>query len=354
MEIAAGVYRHYKGPHYLVLGLAHDADGGEDRVVYVPMYEVSGAPLAVRTLSGFTSGRDHAARRHRAPLRLRRGAARLASRTCAASPTDPTSSDNDPRVVARRVKEVPAEVGLVVEDAAGGFCGAVLGLEKGPGGEVVCSRTGIGPVRRFPLMVAGFLLDGATVTLVKPPPAGGPRRAGAQRRPAPSRCTGHRARVAREGRIYVEGSARRRAGGEGLGPRPAGRGRGGRAAARHRRPARDRRASSRPVPAAGSGCWSTTWCRAPRRAASSPAISGAARAGHRPPLRRRLGGGQARAALGIAGLAAASRRGTDWKTGVCAELGWPVGDGARVAAGARAGCAPGRTWRRRCSARSSS
>ena len=54
MELTAGVYRHYKGPHYVVLGLAHDADGGEDRVVYVPLYEVSGAPLAVRTLSGFT------------------------------------------------------------------------------------------------------------------------------------------------------------------------------------------------------------------------------------------------------------------------------------------------------------
>ena len=54
MELRAGVYRHYKGPHYVVLGLAHDADGGEDRVVYVPLYEVSGPPLAVRVVSGFT------------------------------------------------------------------------------------------------------------------------------------------------------------------------------------------------------------------------------------------------------------------------------------------------------------
>ena len=53
MELRAGVYRHYKGPHYVVLGLAHDADGGEDRVVYVPLYEVTGAPLAVRVVSGF-------------------------------------------------------------------------------------------------------------------------------------------------------------------------------------------------------------------------------------------------------------------------------------------------------------
>lgn len=47
----SGVYRHWKGPHYLVLGIAHDADGGEDRVVYVPLYEVAGAPLAVRRVS---------------------------------------------------------------------------------------------------------------------------------------------------------------------------------------------------------------------------------------------------------------------------------------------------------------
>lgn len=47
----AGVHRHWKGRHYLVLGIAHDADGGEDRVVYVPLYEVAGAPLAVRRIS---------------------------------------------------------------------------------------------------------------------------------------------------------------------------------------------------------------------------------------------------------------------------------------------------------------
>ena len=116
----------------------------------------------------------------------------------------PDVVSHDPRVVARRVKEVPVEVGLVVEEVTSGFCGAVLGLEKGPGGELVCLEDRFGGVRRFPLMVAGFLIDGATVTLVKPPPSGA--RTGVQRSASGSiAVTGHRARVAREGRIYVEG-----------------------------------------------------------------------------------------------------------------------------------------------------
>ena len=111
---------------------------------------------------------------------------------------------NDPRVVARRVKEVPVEPGLVVEEVTSGFCGAVLGLEKGPGGELVLLEDRFGTVRRFPLMLAGFLIDGATVTLVKVAPT-------AARGPAARSASGsvvvqgHRARVAREGRIYVEG-----------------------------------------------------------------------------------------------------------------------------------------------------
>ena len=112
---------------------------------------------------------------------------------------------DDPRIVARRVKEVPVEEGMVVEEAASGFCGAVLGLEKGPGGELVLLEDRFGAVRRFPLMVAGFRLDGATVTLVKPAPAG--RATGLVRSASGSVAVqGHRARVAREGRIYVEGT----------------------------------------------------------------------------------------------------------------------------------------------------
>jgi hypothetical protein len=53
-ELPAGVWRHWKGRDYLVLGLAHDADvEGRTAVVYVPLYDVPGPRLAVRTVEGF-------------------------------------------------------------------------------------------------------------------------------------------------------------------------------------------------------------------------------------------------------------------------------------------------------------
>lgn len=53
-ELKAGVWRHWKGADYLVLGLGHDADhDGRTVVVYVPLYDVPGPRLAVRTVEGF-------------------------------------------------------------------------------------------------------------------------------------------------------------------------------------------------------------------------------------------------------------------------------------------------------------
>lgn len=53
-EVAAGVWRHWKGRDYLVLGLGHDADVAERTVVvYVPLYHVAGPRLAVRTVEAF-------------------------------------------------------------------------------------------------------------------------------------------------------------------------------------------------------------------------------------------------------------------------------------------------------------
>lgn len=50
----AGVWRHWKGADYLVLGLGHDADITERTVVvYVPLYGVAGPQLAVRSVEGF-------------------------------------------------------------------------------------------------------------------------------------------------------------------------------------------------------------------------------------------------------------------------------------------------------------
>ncbi|MFD6416320.1 DUF3097 domain-containing protein [Streptomyces sp. NPDC060194] len=94
--------------------------------------------------------------------------------------------------------EVPAERDLVVEEVATGFCGAVIGCEAG----TVTLEDRFGKHRVFPLDPRGFLIDGRTVTLVRP--AAGPAR--------PTRTAsgslavpGARARVARAGRIYVEG-----------------------------------------------------------------------------------------------------------------------------------------------------
>lgn len=56
-DLCAGVYRHYKGPLYLVLGYAHDAnDADRVVVVYVGLQldeAHEGARLAVRTDTDF-------------------------------------------------------------------------------------------------------------------------------------------------------------------------------------------------------------------------------------------------------------------------------------------------------------
>ncbi|WP_329385734.1 DUF3097 domain-containing protein [Streptomyces sp. NBC_01351] len=96
------------------------------------------------------------------------------------------------------VPEVAAEPDLVVEVAGTDFCGAVVSCEAG----TVMLEDRFGKRRVFPLEPSGFLLDGAVVTLTRP-----------SRGPSAPRLTasgsiavpGARARVARAGRIYVEG-----------------------------------------------------------------------------------------------------------------------------------------------------
>ncbi|MBE7186684.1 DUF3097 domain-containing protein [Jatrophihabitans endophyticus] len=109
----------------------------------------------------------------------------------------------------RQVPEVPAEPDLVVETADGRFCGAVVGVERavdaGEKRDVVVLEDRNGRRRTFALLPAAFLLDGAPVTLVRPTPVAakaGPRRKTASGSYAVS---GHTARVARGGRIWVEG-----------------------------------------------------------------------------------------------------------------------------------------------------
>lgn len=99
----------------------------------------------------------------------------------------------------RPVPVVDAEPDLVVEDVESGFCGAVVGFEAG----AVVLEDRHGGRRQFPLHPAAFLLDGAAVTLRRPParPAGGPRRTAS----GSLAVDGRRARVARASRIWVEG-----------------------------------------------------------------------------------------------------------------------------------------------------
>ncbi|WP_447037365.1 DUF3097 domain-containing protein [Streptomyces sp. DSM 118878] len=105
----------------------------------------------------------------------------------------------------KAVPEVAADAGLVVEEPVTGFCGAVIRCEKTAQGPTVTLEDRFGKHRVFPMEPSGFLLEGRPVTLVRP----------AATAPAPVRpsrtASGSvavpraRARVARAGRIYVEG-----------------------------------------------------------------------------------------------------------------------------------------------------
>ncbi|WP_314172316.1 DUF3097 domain-containing protein [Streptomyces winkii] len=113
------------------------------------------------------------------------------------------------------VPEVPADPDLVVEEITTGFCGAVIRTEKTAQGPTVTLEDRFGKHRVFPMEPRGFLLEGRTVTLVRPA-AAAPRGASAGEGAATSAARpwtasgslavpGARARVARAGRIYVEG-----------------------------------------------------------------------------------------------------------------------------------------------------
>ncbi|MFD8480746.1 DUF3097 domain-containing protein [Kitasatospora sp. NPDC059673] len=100
--------------------------------------------------------------------------------------------------------EVAAERDLVVEEAATGFCGAVVRCERTAEGFTVTLEDRFGKHRVFPLVPRGFLLEGRVVTLVRPTgPA--PRRGPGRTASGSVAVPGARARVARESRIYVEG-----------------------------------------------------------------------------------------------------------------------------------------------------
>lgn len=52
--IELGLYEHYKGKQYTVIGLAKHSETLEDMVVYKAMYQPEGSNLWVRPLSMFS------------------------------------------------------------------------------------------------------------------------------------------------------------------------------------------------------------------------------------------------------------------------------------------------------------
>ena len=53
MELRLGIYEHYKGKKYRVIGVAKHSETLEDLVVYEPLYENTTSKLWVRPLAMF-------------------------------------------------------------------------------------------------------------------------------------------------------------------------------------------------------------------------------------------------------------------------------------------------------------
>ncbi|MGG5258571.1 DUF3097 domain-containing protein [Phycicoccus avicenniae] len=108
-----------------------------------------------------------------------------------------------------RSVELAAEPGTVVEDVETGWVGAVVRVEKAGGMHVVHLEDRRGRLKAFRLG-PGFLVDGSPVTLVAPKVAAQARldaaRAATARTASGSRAVaGQRAKVASGSRIFVEG-----------------------------------------------------------------------------------------------------------------------------------------------------
>ncbi|GAA4662128.1 DUF3097 domain-containing protein [Gordonia humi] len=110
-----------------------------------------------------------------------------------------------PRKTKPKAPEVAAEKDLVVEDAATGFCGAVVGMERSYAGDMVRLEDRRGRVRVFHMYPAAFLIDGRPVTLVRPKGRGPVAQAQARTASGSRAAPKQRARTARASRIFVEG-----------------------------------------------------------------------------------------------------------------------------------------------------
>jgi hypothetical protein len=54
-KMKTGIYTHYKGKEYLVLGTARHSETQEKLVVYIPLYAHEGEPISVRPYEMFIS-----------------------------------------------------------------------------------------------------------------------------------------------------------------------------------------------------------------------------------------------------------------------------------------------------------
>ena len=314
----------------------------------VPVDEALGARPSGRSRA---SGSPHAVRRgyeqlprsqKRLPLDLSRAARLSGPGPCLAPTVDgdlaPGTGDRygsdvlatDWRAPKRgRAVETPAELGLVVEEVTTDWCGEIVAVDRDLDTLTLEDRRG--KRRTFPLG-PGFLLEGAPVDpdaadRAGPAAASRPARRRA-RSPSAARGPGWPAasRIFVEGRhdaelvekvwgddLRLEGVVVEYLGGvDDL--------------AGHLR-------DFAPAPSAGSACWSTTSCRAPRRAGSParsrarPSASTCCVVGHPfidiwqavKPER-----------LGLDAWPDVPR-GVEWKNGICRRLGWPHRDQADIA-----------------------
>jgi hypothetical protein len=111
------------------------------------------------------------------------------------------TADGTRRVTRTAIPEVAAEAGLVAEDPASGFCGAVVTADV----REVTLEDRRGGRRVFPLRPAAFLVDGAVVTLVAPKRVAQQASQPVRSASGSVKVIGHPARTARAARIWVEG-----------------------------------------------------------------------------------------------------------------------------------------------------
>ncbi|GGC58602.1 DUF3097 domain-containing protein [Hoyosella rhizosphaerae] len=96
-----------------------------------------------------------------------------------------------------------AEIGMVVEDAVTGYCGAIVGFERTYDGDFLRIEDAARCTRLFRLRDGGFLLEGERVTLTRPV-AKAPEKL-TRSASGSVRVSNVKARTARASRIWVEG-----------------------------------------------------------------------------------------------------------------------------------------------------